>query len=212
MGFDWHPATKELWFTDNGRDMMGDDLPPDELNRAPANGLHFGFPYCHGGDDRRPGVRRKQRVRGVHAAGAGARARTSRRWACVSTPGRCSRARTATRSSSPSTARGTAARRSATAIMLVRARREPRHVATRPSPRAGCRDGKPWGRPVDVLVMPDGALLVSDDHAGRRSTGSATPADPARRPPRSRGPRRSPTKPAPTSRAPLRVAMPGRHT
>src|SRR5205823_5460841 len=49
VGFDWNPATKELWFTDNGRDWLGDDVPPDELNRAPRPGLHFGFPYCHGG-------------------------------------------------------------------------------------------------------------------------------------------------------------------
>jgi len=48
VGFDWHPETKELWFTDNGRDWLGDDLPPDELNHAPRAGLNFGFPYCHG--------------------------------------------------------------------------------------------------------------------------------------------------------------------
>ena len=48
VGFDWNPGTGELWFTDNGRDMMGDDLPPDELDRAPRKGLHFGFPYVHG--------------------------------------------------------------------------------------------------------------------------------------------------------------------
>ena len=48
VGFDWHPITRELWFTDNGRDMMGDDLPADELNRAPEAGIHFGYPYCHG--------------------------------------------------------------------------------------------------------------------------------------------------------------------
>ena len=48
VGFDWHPETGELWFTDNGRDMLGDDLPPDELNRAPRPGMHFGYPYRHG--------------------------------------------------------------------------------------------------------------------------------------------------------------------
>jgi glucose/arabinose dehydrogenase len=48
VGFDWNPDTQELWFTDNGRDWMGDDLPSDELNHAPVKGLHFGFPYCHG--------------------------------------------------------------------------------------------------------------------------------------------------------------------
>ena len=50
VGFDWHPVTKELWFTDNGGDNLGDDIPPDELNHAPKQGLNFGYPYCHGGD------------------------------------------------------------------------------------------------------------------------------------------------------------------
>ena len=50
VGFDWRPETEELWFTDNGRDWLGDDRPPDELNRATGAGLHFGYPYCHGGD------------------------------------------------------------------------------------------------------------------------------------------------------------------
>lgn len=50
VGFTWHPDTEELWFTDNGRDMLGDDIPPCELNRAARQGLHFGYPYCHGGD------------------------------------------------------------------------------------------------------------------------------------------------------------------
>jgi len=50
VGFTWHPDTKAMWFTDNGRDMLGDDLPPDELNVAPKAGLHFGYPYCHAGE------------------------------------------------------------------------------------------------------------------------------------------------------------------
>ena len=50
VGFDWDPATGALWFTDNGRDLLGDDVPDDELNRAAAPGLHFGFPFCHAGD------------------------------------------------------------------------------------------------------------------------------------------------------------------
>lgn len=49
VGFDWQPQTRELWFTDNGRDMLGDDIPPEELNHAPRAGLHFGYPYCHAG-------------------------------------------------------------------------------------------------------------------------------------------------------------------
>lgn len=50
VGFDWHPQTGELWFTDNGRDNMGDDVPPDELNRISSQREHFGFPYCFGTD------------------------------------------------------------------------------------------------------------------------------------------------------------------
>ena len=50
VGFDWHPQTGVVFFTDNGRDELGDDLPPEELNAAPKPGLHFGFPFCHGGD------------------------------------------------------------------------------------------------------------------------------------------------------------------
>ena len=48
VGFDWHPDTGELWFTDNGRDMLGDDLPPCELNRVTQAGQHFGYPFFHG--------------------------------------------------------------------------------------------------------------------------------------------------------------------
>jgi len=47
VGFDWHPKTGVLWFTNNGRDWMGEDIPPDTLHRAPDKGLNFGFPYCH---------------------------------------------------------------------------------------------------------------------------------------------------------------------
>ena len=54
VGFTWHPETKELWFTDNGRDMLGDDIPPCELNRVNEAGQHFGFPYCHGGTVKDP--------------------------------------------------------------------------------------------------------------------------------------------------------------
>jgi glucose/arabinose dehydrogenase len=50
VGFDWHPQTNHLWFTDNGRDDLGDNIPYCELNHAPAKGLHFGFPYIHQGD------------------------------------------------------------------------------------------------------------------------------------------------------------------
>jgi glucose/arabinose dehydrogenase len=54
VGFDFHPVTNELWFTDNGRDWLGDNIPPDELNHAPTKDLHFGFPFWHGNDVQDP--------------------------------------------------------------------------------------------------------------------------------------------------------------
>ncbi|WP_405414731.1 PQQ-dependent sugar dehydrogenase [Maribacter sp. Asnod1-A12] len=49
VGFTWHPDTGQMWFTDNGRDMLGDDIPPCELNTVTKAGQHFGYPFCHGG-------------------------------------------------------------------------------------------------------------------------------------------------------------------
>ena len=69
VGFAWNPETEELWFTDNGRDWLGDDLPPDELNRAPEPGMHFGFPYCHAGDIPDPEFGGLQELLRVHASG-----------------------------------------------------------------------------------------------------------------------------------------------
>src|SRR5262245_30546773 len=50
VGFDWDPRTQEMWFNEHGRDLMGDDMPSDELNHASKAGLDFGYPYCHQGD------------------------------------------------------------------------------------------------------------------------------------------------------------------
>ena len=83
VGFDWHPVTKELWFTDNGRDWAGDAGPQDELNRIAKNmeGANYGFPYCHANGIPDPDVklpeslRRRRRCRprclGPHAGALG---------------------------------------------------------------------------------------------------------------------------------------------
>ena len=82
VGFDWHPVTKELWFTDNGRDWAGNDGPEDELNRIPKGqeGANFGFPYCHANGIPDPDIKRPNPCAGVilpaaltgpHAAGLG---------------------------------------------------------------------------------------------------------------------------------------------
>jgi glucose/arabinose dehydrogenase len=164
VGFDWHPVTKELWFTDNGRDMMGDDLPPDELNRAPRAGLHFGFPYCHGGTIADPEFGAKRpcgqfvppaRTLGPHVAALGMRFYTGtmfpaayRQQIFIAEHGSWNR-------SVPIGYR----------VMLVKLKGN-EVVSYEPFAQGWLQDRKPWGRPVDVLVMPDGALLVSDDLAG----------------------------------------------
>src|SRR4030042_5023145 len=87
VGFDWNPHNNELWFTDNGRGMLGDDIPPDELNRAYEKGLHFGFPFLHGNDIVDPGFGKnidKSRFKkpeielGPHVAALGMRFYTGR--------------------------------------------------------------------------------------------------------------------------------------
>jgi len=164
VGFDWHPQTKELWFTDNGRDHLGDDAPPDELNRAPRAGMNFGFPYCHGGTISDPEFGRKhpcsqftppEQNLGPHVASLGMRFYTGamfppeyRDQVFIAEHGSWNRShKIGYRISLVSVARG-------------------RATGYRPFAEGWLQDERAWGRPVDVLVMPDGALLVSDDQAG----------------------------------------------
>lgn len=164
VGFDWHPATKELWFTDNGRDWLGDDQPPDELNRAPDKGLHFGFPYCHGGTIPDPEYGSQRRCNefvppamqlGPHVAALGMRFYTGalfppeyRNQIFIAEHGSWNR-------SVPIGYR----------ITLVKLEGN-RAVHYEVFAEGWLKNGRAWGRPVDVLVMPDGALLISDDRAG----------------------------------------------
>jgi len=164
VGFDWHPKTGELWFTDNGRDWLGDNLPPDELNRAPQKGLHFGFPYCHGGTiaDPKFGSQRSCKefvppamVLGPHVAALGMRFYTGtmfpelyRNQIFIAEHGSWNR-------STPIGYR----------ISLVRLHGD-QAISYGVFAEGWLNNSRAWGRPVDVLVMPDGALLVSDDRAG----------------------------------------------
>ena len=163
VGFDWHPETEELWFTDNGRDWLGDDLPPDELNRATGAGLHFGFPYCHGGDIPDPEFGQERgcqeftppaRKLGPHVAAIGMRFYTGdmfpeeyRNQIFIAEHGSWNRAE-------PLGYR----------LSLVRLEKG-QVTAYEVFAEGWLQGGRPWGRPVDVLVMPDGALLVSDNQA-----------------------------------------------
>jgi glucose/arabinose dehydrogenase len=164
VGFDWHPATRELWFTDNGRDWLGPDAPPDELNRAPRAGSHFGFPYCDGGTivdpDFGSGHRcadyvAPERVLGAHVAALGMRFYTGTMFPAeyrgqifIAEHGSWNRV-------IPVGYR----------ISLVRLQNG-RPVSYNTFAKGWLRGGSAWGRPVDLLVMPDGALVVSDDKAG----------------------------------------------
>ncbi len=167
VGFDWHPATGELWFTDNGRDWLGDDVPPDELNRAYRQGLHFGFPYCHGGDLPDPDFGKDRKCSefeppamnlGPHVAAIGMRFYTGSQFPAayrnqifIAEHGSWNR-------SQPIGYR----------ITLVRLAADGKRAVAYETFAEGWlkADGRPWGRPADVLVTPDGSLLVSDDLAG----------------------------------------------
>jgi glucose/arabinose dehydrogenase len=164
VGFDWDPLTKELWFTDNGRDWLGDNQPPDELNHAPTTGMHFGYPYCHGSSISDPeyGSKRPCNVftptaldLGPHVAALGMRFYTARMFP------------EEYQNQIFIAEHGSWNRSEKIGYRITLASRD-RQGQLRYSVFAeGWLQGtEAWGRPVDVLVMPDGALLVSDDLAG----------------------------------------------
>lgn len=164
VGFDWHPETKELWFTDNGRDWLGDDLPPDELNHAPKPGLHFGFPYCHGGDIPDPEFGDKRKCDefvppamklGPHVAALGMEFYQGKMF-----PERY-------RGDIFIAEHGSWNRSTPIGYRLTWVEIENnKAVAYRVFAEGWLQGREPWGRPVDVEVMPDGSMLVSDDLAG----------------------------------------------
>jgi glucose/arabinose dehydrogenase len=165
VGFDWHPQSKELWFTDNGRDMMGDDVPGDELNHAPKAGMHFGYPYCHQGDVADPEFGKKRpcpqftapaKTFGAHVASLGMRFYTGPMFP-PEYRGRIFIAE-----------HGSWNRSKKSGYRVMQAKVEGGKVVEHTVFAEGFLEvaaDKAWGRPVDVLVMPDGALLVSDDYA-----------------------------------------------
>lgn len=163
VGFDWHPETGELWFTDNGRDWLGDDLPPDELNRAPEPGLHFGFPFCHGADipDPKHGgkdcglYRPPEKELGPHVAALGMRFYAGRMF-----PPRY-------RNNIFIAEHGSWNRKNPIGYRITLVTLEGGRAVGYEVFAEGWRHrGETWGRPVDVLVWSDGSLLVSDDRAG----------------------------------------------
>jgi glucose/arabinose dehydrogenase len=162
VGFDWNPLTQRLWFTDNGRDSMGDNIPPDELNHAPEAGLHFGFPSCHAGSIIDPEFGKEPCNKFTppamsltpHGAAVGMRFYTGsmfpgeyRNQIFVAEHGSWNR-------STPIGYRVMVARLDGDTV-----------VRYEPFAEGWLQGSRAWGRPSDVLVMPDGALLVADDQA-----------------------------------------------
>jgi glucose/arabinose dehydrogenase len=164
VGFDWHPQTGELWFTDNGRDLMGDDVPDCELNRLEKVGQHFGFPYCHAGDVADPKFSQRPCSEfvapvvklGPHVAPLGVRFYTGEQFPAEY------------RNNLFIAEHGSWNRSEKIGYRIKRVELNPDGSLKRQSVFAEgwLEDGDVWGRPADVLVTPDGALLVSDDYAG----------------------------------------------
>ncbi len=166
VGFTWHPVSKQMWFTDNGRDMLGDDIPSCELNIATKEGLHFGYPYCHEGSikdpefgDKRPCsdfVKPADKL-GPHVAPLGLKFYTGKMYPAeykdqiiVAEHGSWNRTK-----------------KIGYNLTLVKVDGSSK-VTSHSVFASGWMDDatqKVWGRPVDVLVLPDGSMLVSDDQA-----------------------------------------------
>ena len=178
VGFDWHPVTHELWFTDNGRDMLGDDVPNDELNIAPKAGLHFGFPYCHQGDVTDPefGAQRACSTTeppvlklGAHVAAIGFTFYTGKMFPASYTNAAIIAEHGSWNRTPPSGYRVMAAftdgRRVTGYAPLVDGFLPGMKSGTAPG---GWGAGKAAnGRPADVLQLPDGSILISDDSGNR---------------------------------------------
>ena len=165
VGFDWHPQTKELWFTDNGRDMLGDDVPPDELNRVTRAGQNFGYPFCHGGTIPDPEYGRMKPCSefvppaqnlGPHVAALGMRFYTGAQFP----PGYRNQVFIAEHGS------WNRSQKIGYRVSLVRLDAGGKATAYEPFAEGWLQGQQAWGRPADVLVAPDGSLLVSDDTAG----------------------------------------------
>jgi glucose/arabinose dehydrogenase len=167
VGFDWHPKTGELWFTDHGRDWMGDGGPQDELNRLSKAGQFFGFPYCHAQGVPDVDIKRADPCKGVtlpvalmgpHAAAMGVQFYTGKMFPAeyrdtmfIARKGSWNRTQ-----------------KFGYDVVNVRATPDGKNVKITPF-LTGFMDPKDqsfWGRPAYILQMPDGALLVSDEQLG----------------------------------------------
>ena len=164
VGFDWEPGSGTFWFTDNGRDLLGDDVPPDELNRAAVAGRHYGFPACHAGTIVDPVFAKGRDCRtfeppaialGPHVAAIGMRfyrgsmfPEEYRGQIFIAEHGSWNRSR-----------------KIGYRVSLVRVK-DGQAVSYQPFAQGWLQGEQAWGRPADVQELPDGSLLVSDEKAG----------------------------------------------
>jgi len=177
VGFDWHPQTHELWFTDNGRDELGDDIPNDELNVAPAAGLNFGYPYCHQGDIADPTYGAKQpcsafvppvQKLGPHVAAIGARFYTGTMFPAAYRHALFIAQHGSWNRSQPIGYRVMVVKNDGHKVTSYEPFVEGFLQGVRANGRGGSRaDGDAFARPADVQPLPDGSLLISDDQGGR---------------------------------------------
>ena len=165
VGFAWHPETKALWFTDNGRDWLGDDSPSDELNHAPEAGMHFGYPHCHAGDlldaefaenhlceEFTPPVQKL----GAHVAALGMLFYTGDMFPPEFKNNLLICQHGSWNKSIPDGYR----------VSRVQLDGD-KAIAHTPFVEGWLKDDEPWGRPVALLQLKDGSVLVSDDYGNR---------------------------------------------
>lgn len=167
VGFDWHPVTGELWFTDNGRDGMGDEVPPCELNKVSQVGQHFGYPYCHGGDIADPQFGSKRHCNDFVRPQFNFRAHTAPLGMAFYTgdmfPAEY-------KGDIFVAQHGSWNRSSKIGYRVMRVKVENnRAVGAEVFADGWLNDSTQdqTGRPVDVLQMPDGSLLLSDDYGNK---------------------------------------------
>ncbi|MGZ8480003.1 MAG: PQQ-dependent sugar dehydrogenase [Candidatus Binatia bacterium] len=165
VGFDWHPITKDLYFNDNGRDWLSEDLPEDELNRVTKVGQHFGFPYCHQGNftDREMGWGRScdeftppVALMGPHSAALGLRFYTGTMF-----PREYRNALFIARHGS-----WNRTKKIGGDIVVAKLNVDGTVKSVQPFITGFLNNNEYWGRPVDVHFMKDGSMLISDDFAG----------------------------------------------
>ncbi len=164
VGFTWHPETGDLWFTDNGRDWLGDDEPACELNRATQANMHFGYPYCHQGDMPDPefGENRAcaeftppvQKL-GPHVAPLGLEFYQGNQFP------------KAYQHQILIAEHGSWNRSTKIGYRIMQVNLEGNQATSYEPFASGWLDEdtqQVWGRPVDLEHLPDGSMLVSDDH------------------------------------------------